>query len=231
MWLRFGFVLPASALGFASCNSSGVALPIFCLIHRVQQGEQARMEVVTGAMSTLLPKLGDLIKEEYKLQKGVRGEIMFLKAELESMEAALLKVSEAPIDHPPDNQVKLWAREVRELSYDLEDRVDTFMVRVDNPAPRNLHGLRGFIDKCLDLLTRAKIRHNTGTDIKDIRTRIKEISERRDRYKVDTTYTARPTGPSVDTLRLSALYKNVKELIGTEEKTNELIRLMGDNPC
>jgi hypothetical protein len=67
-------------------------------------------ELITGAMGTLLPKLGDLRTKEYKLQKGVRGEIMFLKAEMESMQAALLKVSEAPIDQPPDNQVMLWAK-------------------------------------------------------------------------------------------------------------------------
>lgn len=74
------------------------------------------MQVVTGAMSTLLPKLANLLTEEYKLQKNIKGEIMFLKAELESMEAALLKISEAPVDDPPDHQVKIWAREVKELS-------------------------------------------------------------------------------------------------------------------
>jgi len=57
---------------------------------------------------------------------------MFLKAEFESMQAALLKVSEAPIDQPPDNQVKLWAREVWQLSYDVEDKVDTFMVEEED---------------------------------------------------------------------------------------------------
>ena len=66
------------------------------------------MGVVTGVISPLISKLGELLTDEYKLQKGVRGEIMFLKAEFESMQAALLKVSEAPIDQPPDNQVKLW---------------------------------------------------------------------------------------------------------------------------
>jgi len=90
------------------------------------------MGVVTGVISPLISKLGELLTDEYKLQKGVRGEIMFLKAEFESMQAALLKVSEAPIDQPPDNQVKLWAREVWQLSYDVEDKVDTFMVEEED---------------------------------------------------------------------------------------------------
>uniref|UniRef100_N1QZQ6 Putative disease resistance RPP8-like protein 2 n=1 Tax=Aegilops tauschii TaxID=37682 RepID=N1QZQ6_AEGTA len=40
-------------------------------------------EAVIGAMGTLLPKMADLITKEYNLQRGVRGEIMFLKAEME----------------------------------------------------------------------------------------------------------------------------------------------------
>ncbi|CAL4987579.1 unnamed protein product [Urochloa decumbens] len=182
------------------------------------------MEVVTGAVSTLLPKLGDLLKEEYKLQKGVRGEVMFLKAELESMEAALHKLSDAPIDQPPDIQVKLWAREVKELSYDIEDKVDIYMVRIDR-APKELHGLRGFIDRSLDLLTKARIRHKLGSDIKVLRSSIEEVSKRRDRYKVDQV-ALKHASMTVDNLRLSALYKKAIELIGTEKKSSELIELL-----
>ena len=40
-------------------------------------------QAVIGVMGTLLPKLADLITKEYNLQRGVRGEIMFLKAEME----------------------------------------------------------------------------------------------------------------------------------------------------
>ncbi|PAN43034.1 hypothetical protein PAHAL_8G206000 [Panicum hallii] len=186
-------------------------------------------EIVVGAMGSLLPKLANLIKEEYNLQKKVRGEIMFLETELKSMEAALIKVSEAPIDHPPDIQVKLWTREVRELSYDLEDSIDKFMVRIDGgKKPSKHHSFKGFIDRSLNLLTKGKIRHNIGIDIKDIRSRIKDVSERRDRYKVDQV-PSKPVGRTIDNLRLSALYRKATELVGTEEKSNDLIKRLVDD--
>ncbi|KAF7019951.1 hypothetical protein CFC21_033079 [Triticum aestivum] len=184
-------------------------------------------QAVIGAMGTLLPKLADLITKEYSLQRGVRGEIMFLKAEMESMETALLRISEAPMDQPPDIQVKLWAKAVRDLSYDLEDSIDKFMVRIETHGrPDKSHSFRNFIDKSLSLLTKGKIRHKIGIDIKDIKSRIKEVSERRDRYKVDSVAATKPLGPTIDTLRMSALYRKATELVGTDEKSVEVIKML-----
>jgi len=183
------------------------------------------MEVITGTMGSLLSKLGDLLKEEYNLQKSVKGEIMFLKAEFERMQAALLVVFEAPMDQQPSILVKLWTRDARELSYDVEDKVDTFMMRIDC-GPKELHDFRGFIDRSPDLLTKAKIRHELGTEIKDLQRSIKEVSERRDRYMV-IQVAAKPADVPVQNLRLLAMYEKAAQLIGTEEKSNELIdRLM-----
>uniref|UniRef100_M8CUA0 Putative disease resistance protein RXW24L n=1 Tax=Aegilops tauschii TaxID=37682 RepID=M8CUA0_AEGTA len=172
-----------------------------------------------------MPKLADLITKEYNLQRGVRGEIMFLKAEMESMQTALLKVSEAPIDQPPDIQVKLWAKPVRDLSYDLEDSIDKFMVRIETHEPEKSHSFRNFIDKSLSLLTKGKIHHKIGIDIKDIKSRIKEVSERRYRYKVDSVVT-KPTRQTVDALRLSTLYKKATNLVGTDKKSLEVIKML-----
>ncbi|KAG2562626.1 hypothetical protein PVAP13_8KG271105 [Panicum virgatum] len=94
------------------------------------------------------------------------------------------------------------------------------MVRIDRGL-KELHGLRGFIDRSMDLLTKAKIRHKLGTEIKDLKRSIKEVSERRDRYMVHVA--AKPTDVPVENLRISAMYKRVAELIGTEDKSNELI--------
>ncbi|KAF8650793.1 hypothetical protein HU200_063697 [Digitaria exilis] len=143
------------------------------------------------------------------------------------MEAALIKVSEAPIDQPPDSQVKIWTREVRELSYDLEDSIDKFMVRVDGGKQPSKQSFKSFIDRSLKLLTKGKIRHNIATDIKEIRSRIKDVSKRRDRYKLDQV-PSKLVERTIDNLRLSALYRKATELVGTEEKSNDLVkRLMG----
>ena len=72
-------------------------------------------------LSRLILKVGDLLVGEYKLQRGVKGEIMFLQPELESMQAALEEIATAPPDQL-DKQDKIWASEVRELCYDIEDK-------------------------------------------------------------------------------------------------------------
>ena len=80
------------------------------------------MEVATGALGTLIPKLGQLLQDEFKLQKGAKKDIEFLSRELESMHAALCGVGEVPREELKE-QVKIWARDVRELSYDMQWRM------------------------------------------------------------------------------------------------------------
>jgi disease resistance protein RPM1 len=51
------------------------------------------MVFAMGALGTLLPKLGQLVQDEYKLQKGVKKDIEFVSRELD---AALRNVGEVP---------------------------------------------------------------------------------------------------------------------------------------
>ncbi|CAL4991215.1 unnamed protein product [Urochloa decumbens] len=181
------------------------------------------MEVVTGALPSLIPKLADLLAGEYSLQKGVKGEIMFLQAELEAMKTALEKLSSDRID----KQDKIWARDVRELSYDVEDSIDTFMIRGDGRSEP--HGFKKFIDRSLGLLTQAKIRHRIATDIRDIKNRVIEVHERRERYKINSVADAQPVKVTSDP-RLFSQYTKETELVGIEETRDEIIKiLMGRN--
>jgi disease resistance protein RPM1 len=87
------------------------------------------MDLALGAMGSLLPKLGELLGEEYKMQTSVKEDVKSFSRELASMHAALHRVAEVPREQL-DPEVKLWAGDVRELSYDTEDIVDSLLVRV-----------------------------------------------------------------------------------------------------
>ena len=109
-----------------------------------------------GAMGSLLWKLGALLSDEYRLLTRVKADIMLLKDELESMHAFLKKMSEV---EDPDVLSKCWMKEVRELSYDIEDIIDSFMFSLGCESNSKPRGFKGFAGRCLSLFTDAKTRN------------------------------------------------------------------------
>ncbi|VAH99927.1 unnamed protein product [Triticum turgidum subsp. durum] len=185
------------------------------------------MDHATGAMGSLLPKLGELLKEEYKLQRSVKDDIKHLERELESMHAALSKVGDVPWDQL-DEQVKLWANEVRDLSYIIEDIIDKFLLHVDGPEPENKpHMLKQLMKKMGGLFTKFMKRHAIGNEIKIIKVSVQEAADRRDRYRVHEVI-ANPDVATTADPRLLALYKDQKELVGIDDSLNELTKMLSD---
>ena len=186
------------------------------------------MDLATGAMGSLLPKLVELLKEEYELQKGVREGVKSLEEEMKSMHAALCKVAEVPRDQL-DEQIKIWAGEVRELSFDMEDVVDKFLVHVDDesaPVTKSKK-LKRLMEKMAGLFSKGKARHEIANAIKDINKKVQEVAKRRERYKIDNIV-AMPPPVTIDP-RLGALYKEVTELVGIAGKRDEeLMKLLSE---
>lgn len=187
------------------------------------------MELTEAALSSLIPKLGSLLTAEYNLQKGVRGEIRFLESEMRSMKAALEDLSKLPADQISHSN-KLWMRDLRELSYDIEDSIDAFMTRIDSPAkPRSSIGFRRFIDKIgiidkVNLVGKAKIRHRIAMDIEEIKTRVNDVNERRRRYLADVTMVPEKRR-SIDP-RVPAMFENVSRLVGIKGPAEKLTNLL-----
>ncbi|VAI52069.1 unnamed protein product [Triticum turgidum subsp. durum] len=179
--------------------------------------EVALVSVATGALNSVLEKLGTLLVDEYNHLKGVCGEIKFLTDELTAMHAFLLKMSE---EEDPDVQDKVWMTMVRELSYDIEDSIDDFMQGLDDKDAKP----DGFIKKIkhiLGTLGKRKAHHQTFQDLKN---QVIEAGERNQRYKTTQAF-SNTKNATVDP-RALAIFEDASKLVGIDEPKAEIIRLL-----
>ncbi|XP_052134461.1 disease resistance protein RGA5-like [Oryza glaberrima] len=184
------------------------------------------MEVTTGAMRALLPKLTDLLKDEYSLEKHVREGVKSLEIELEMMHAALRKVAEAPLDQL-DDQVKIWASKVREISYDMEDAVDAFMVRVEDDShsgPSTFKNrVKRSVKKISKLFRKAKELHQIVDAIKEAQALAQQMAGLRERYSGLELQNSGMVIATIDP-HLTALYIDATDLVGIDHTREELIK-------
>ncbi|CAM0958917.1 unnamed protein product [Alopecurus aequalis] len=182
------------------------------------------MEIAIGAIGPLLPKLGELLIGELAMEEKVRKGIESLKTELTLMHAALLKVARVPADQL-DEGVKIWARNVKELSYQMEDIVDAFMVRVEDgsePAkPKNR--VKKILKKVKMLFKNGKNLHGISDALEEAVYQAKQLAELRQRYEHEIRDTG--VGASVDP-RMMAVYTDVTDLVGIEETRDKLINML-----
>ncbi|EAZ19911.1 hypothetical protein OsJ_35504 [Oryza sativa Japonica Group] len=175
----------------------------------------------SGVMNSLLTKLATLIREEcYSKLKGVRNEVVSLEGELRSMEALLEKL--ACMDEL-DVQVKEWRDQVREMSYDIEDCIDDFVHRLGKYDVRS-----GLIKKTTELPRKLRARHQIAKKIEEIKNHVKEVNERRMRYKLDE-YTSKSSCEPIDP-RVVTIYANTADLVGIDIPRDDVVKLlMGDD--
>jgi disease resistance protein RPM1 len=182
--------------------------------------EAALVSAATGALKPVLGKLATLLGDEYKLLKGVHGEIKFLRTELAAMHAFLLKMSE---EEDPDVQDKVWMTEVRELSYDMEDSIDDFMQRIDDKDAKP-EGFLENIKHSLGKLRKMMTRHRIGKEIQDLKQQVIEVGERNARYKNREAF-SKTINATVDP-RALAIFEHASKLVGIEEPKAEIIKLL-----
>jgi hypothetical protein len=186
------------------------------------------MELALGAMASLAPKLGDLLMEEYVVHKGLKPDIESLSNELVMMNATLLDASRIPPDQLTAVE-KLWARKVRDLSYDMEDAIDDFILRVaggDNSATDSKL-FKKILGKVNDVMSikKFKDRLQISNKVKDIKKLSNELAELRAKYTIRGAGAHLAASTGIDP-RLINLYKKESDLVGIQESRDKVIRML-----
>ncbi|KAF6981590.1 hypothetical protein CFC21_000051, partial [Triticum aestivum] len=177
----------------------------------------------------LINKLGSLLVDEYNLEKRVKKGVKSLITELEMMHAVLRKIGAKPPEQS-DEQVLIWAGKVRDLSYNMEDAVDAFIVRGeedghDGGSTNMRNRIKKFLRKTTKLFTKGKALHQISDAIEEAQRLAKELGELRQRYMIEAH--ANGSGDAIDP-RLKAVYKDVNELVGIDHVRDDLTEKLCD---
>ncbi|CAM0958900.1 unnamed protein product [Alopecurus aequalis] len=182
------------------------------------------VDLATGAIGSLLPKLSELV-HKYNLETSIRSDVDCVIQELTVMRADLCNVSEVQRDNS-NEQIKLvkhWADKVREMSYNIEDVVDGFLMHVEGSEPATCIGwLMELLEKMMSLFTLGRTNHQIGDAIKKIKNQIQDKSVWKREYKVEkvASFEQRMVANTVSTINahlLTALANDSKKLVGIKD--------------
>jgi hypothetical protein len=122
----------------------------------------------------LLANLTQLLTQESNLLGGVQDQVRILHNELE-MISVFLQSTEGKRD---DNLVKVVVSQIRDVAYEIEDVIDTFIVTATK------HSKRSKLRKLIYSFDRVTTLHEVASKTQSIKKVIKEIYDNRSKYDI-----------------------------------------------
>ncbi|KAI3942087.1 hypothetical protein MKW92_029660, partial [Papaver armeniacum] len=118
-------------------------------------------------------KLGDALIHETNFLLGVRDQVVELRDELRRMQC-FLKDADAK-QQQGDERVRNWVADIRNVAYDAEDVVDTFMLKID-ATHKSGGGVLSLIKRKALMVKNLVHLRRVGEEIQAIRDKLKAIS-------------------------------------------------------
>uniref|UniRef100_A0A0E0MHR0 Uncharacterized protein n=1 Tax=Oryza punctata TaxID=4537 RepID=A0A0E0MHR0_ORYPU len=157
-----------------------------------------------GAVDSLLGRLTALLVDEAQLLGGVRGDVEFIKDEMEFMNGLLLHLTEA---QHREHQVRAWMKQVVGLTRDCEAYVELYVQSVVGVGGAHSHrngdaaddgrrcvvlGVVHRLRRLVQLLRTVPARHRVATRIRELKVRARDVGDRRLRYGVTVPSASEP---------------------------------------
>ncbi|XVF83745.1 hypothetical protein PTKIN_Ptkin16aG0517000 [Pterospermum kingtungense] len=127
-------------------------------------------------VSFAIERISDLLINEAVFLSGVREEVEHLRLELKRMQSFL---KDADRKQEKDERLSNRVGEIRDLAYDAEDVIDSFILKVAHQG-----GFQGIIKRFTSIFTKPFHLHKTGVQIKAIQSKLEDISKSLPAYEI-----------------------------------------------
>ncbi|KAF4359123.1 hypothetical protein F8388_005232, partial [Cannabis sativa] len=189
-------------------------------------------EVMAEAVvSFVVERLGDLVLNEAKFLGGVRGQVMDAQTKLQWM-FAFLKDADAHV-RDGDSRVRLWVVQVRNISYDLEDVIETYVLKV--ASMRNGRGVISVLKRYSCMFKKGINVHRVGLEIEKISSSIATLTSNLQTYGIrelrvnELGETSSNNNQRRRELRRAYSHVVENHVIGFEEDIKVLVSLLTTN--
>ncbi|TXG70934.1 hypothetical protein EZV62_005869 [Acer yangbiense] len=169
-----------------------------------------------SAITYVAQSLTDLLVQKAEFLKGVRGQVGWLRDELQRIQCFL---KDADAKQEEDQRVRNWVKDIRNAAYDAEDIVDTFVLKMES---RRRHGyIKRYAHIFKELLDLRKV----GNEIEAFRARISDISNSCETYGIKSIgeWTSCTSRERLRQLRRSSPRGVDKDIIGMEKDVAQLV--------
>ncbi|CAD6254241.1 unnamed protein product [Miscanthus lutarioriparius] len=175
----------------------------------------------TSVLGSVIGKLAAMLTEKYQLASNVKRGICFLRDELSTMEAVLLRLEDKD-DDQIDPLAKDWRSKVRELSYDIEDCIDRFMLNHSHGGSK-----ANFVRKAMQKVKTLFEDGGIAEEIRKLKSLVSEQSDRGKRYyDINQCLLASSSQPVLLDPRAPALFQEARDLVGIDAPREEIISLL-----
>ncbi|CAL5019896.1 unnamed protein product [Urochloa decumbens] len=139
-----------------------------------------------GAIDRLLGVLATAIGDEAQLLGGLPGNMQFIKDVMDSMNGFLMHLTKTEKEH--DDQIRAWMKQVREIACVAEDCVERYVRDIAPHGGGGGGGILATVGTVAYFLchpTKYMHRRRLAKQILELKVRVNDVGERRDRYGVE----------------------------------------------
>ncbi|KAJ4789021.1 Disease resistance protein (CC-NBS-LRR class) family [Rhynchospora pubera] len=178
-----------------------------------------------AVMQFVVGKLGNMISNEAQLLGGVKDQVEWVQTKLMEIRCYL---RDADSNRNTSALAENWLNQLRDMSYRMEDAVDTFHLELEDECKKD----PGLLDKIKSLFpnpTSVPGLHKLGKELKNIKLDFEEILKSKSDYGIDPLQDQDRGSGVVDLIKRREVYEDIvdeTEVVGLNAARDKILNML-----